>query len=150
MILHLAETAVSPATLGIAAAVLGSMGGLYLKLMAVKNNLADEIITKIKAEQQPAIQHIGGQPIEVKEAEKFTLRASFDRHAEINRDDHKRIQEKAERDVTRLEQKLEDAKKEILNAGELRETRIHSRINELADGVGRLTGIVEQMNRKRP
>lgn len=144
----LAETNVSAGQLGIGLAVLTALAGIYLKLAAVKKTIVSEAILQMKAEQQPNVQHIA-QPLEVREAEKFTLRSSFDRHAQINREEHQRLEDKAKADLQRLEDKVDDAKREIMSAGEEREGRLKSRIDALSDSVGKLVGKVEEMSKRK-
>lgn len=80
MLTTLAEITVTNGQLGTALGALTILLGIYAKVTGVKKNLAEEIITKIKAEAQPNVQHIGGQPIEVRPALEAASKAAFEDH----------------------------------------------------------------------
>lgn len=78
--------------------------------------------------------------------DQFTTRASFHKHAELNRAEHSKIESR----VAVLERKLESDKDDIIASGEIRAEKIHSRINTLMEKVGQLQGTVAELSRRLP
>lgn len=127
---------VAPAShlqMGIGIAVFCGLMTLLLKLSAMKKNLATDIINQILAQQQPNVQHIGNQPLDIRAVQELTPKGEFIRHKEeiwqvINgiRSDITKIREHMasiralrEENGNRLERVEEDVKDINRSVGEL-------------------------------
>lgn len=108
--------------LGILAALVVATGGLLAALAQIKT-----WIREVAGVKETASMDIAGQPIQVEMARQFTTRESFQKHAELNRMHH----EKIELRVAALERKLESDKDQIIAAGEDRANELHRRIDAI-------------------
>jgi hypothetical protein len=82
--------------------------------------------------------------VNVNPPREYVLRGSYETHCRLNREHHEKIEAR----VAALERKLETDKDEIIEAGEIRATKLHDRINVAIEKIGELRGEVTHLSKK--
>lgn len=88
-------------------------GELVFRVIAGFSFLGNAILLYRSLTGKAEARKIEPQPFEVSKAKEFTTRESFERHAEINRDEHFRIEKEADEAIKELRASLESASKEV-------------------------------------
>lgn len=117
---------------------IGVLFGIWKKMNAAKGEIAKEVMTVLLAQQaeQAKSTNVGPQPFAIQMNKEFVDKASYHKHAELNRGEHTRIDAR----ITAIQAKMEEDKFEIIQAGEDRSKAIHDRINLLLENVGQIRG----------
>jgi hypothetical protein len=139
--------------------MLGTAATLFLKLNAAKKEVISGIVAQVRmelsAQQHPPEQYVGPQPFMVKEATEPVPRANFNTHAEINRNEHARIEREYKDAVLRVEQSTDAAiqriatdlhtmQREVTQVATLRSENGH-RLERMEEGLAGVTATVNRI-----
>lgn len=165
MIVLAAMESISPTEVGLLLLGITTLAGIFLKLTAAKKEIVSGIISQLRAEQQTSDQSMAPQPFRIVGEIEHVARPDFHKHAEINRNEHARIEtnfatqllrveQRTEENVRRIEQSVNAQGREISEIKALREANheqlgvIGRQLTDVASEVGEISGVVHQLVRE--
>lgn len=128
--------------------------GIFAKLNGAKKEFVKEVLLQLRAEQQQTREGAPPQPFEVVGKVEFTSRQSFEKHAELNRVAHDKIEKEMRDSIRRIEDSIVKQGEAIVRQSALRESNgeqlhvITSQLAEMQKDVSELGGVIHEMHRK--
>ena len=91
---------------------------------------------------------ISGQPVEVKKTPIYASAEALDNHVQNDHEEHKEIRDLFLSELSKVYQRVEDTRKDILKAGAERERALSHQIEKLLEKVGELRGTVAELSKR--
>lgn len=109
------------ADFAIAGTIVGMFGTIMVQLRAARKSRRDEleaVINEVISQKATSNKvEISPNPLMVKLQEDFVTRASFHKHAELNREAHEKLERKIESDVNKLQDSHNHLAREVSGMG---------------------------------
>ncbi len=141
---------VSPAQMGVFIGCLIVLATLFLKVGELKKSLVNDVLTALGAQRMEDATNKLPQQVITRAAEACVERDSFHKHAELNRGEHTRIEQKFDGAVNNIQADVAEIAVQVGQIKVMREANgksletLNDRVADLVENMGELSGAVHQ------